>query len=105
MLQAGWSSFTELVRTYLIPEAAVKDPYHTDEALRGFDFPILIGHGVRDGVLPIAHARRLRRIAADPTYVEYDCGHGDFPGRGNREDWQRQIREFLLKCGVIKPAP
>jgi phospholipase/carboxylesterase len=43
------------------------------------DFPFFIGHGLRDQVLPVHHARATRdRLATLPvslTYREYEMGH------------------------------
>ncbi len=80
----------------------VRHPFRTDRAVAGTDIPLLIFHGTRDDIVPVSHGRALRDLAPKATYVEYDCGHNDFPGSGNERTYWREIAEFLRRSGVLR---
>ena len=64
--------------------------------------PLLIFHGAEDDLIPVTHGRALRDAASPmlTRYVEYECGHEDFPGMPNRGDYWKQIRNFLGALGI-----
>lgn len=90
---------------YLVPGFLVRHPFRNDEVVAGLDIPVLIFHGGRDEVIPVEHGRRLAALARNGKYVEYDCGHNDWPGKGNESDFWTRIGEFLLEAKVLdRPA-
>ena len=57
--------------------------------------------GTHDPIIPVTHGRALRDLAPDAVYIEYNCGHNDFPG-SNEESYWNEIKIFLLRCDIIK---
>ena len=85
---------------HLAPPFLVKHPFRTARFLAESDVPALIFHGARDEVIPVSHGRRLGALARNATYVEFDCGHNDFPGEGNQAVYWETIAKFLVNNGI-----
>ncbi|MDH3583066.1 MAG: lysophospholipase [Phycisphaerae bacterium] len=100
ILRSPFTSVADIARSYLVPRFAVLDPYDNTAVLRRLDRPVLIMHGRRDRILPIAHGRHLHQIAANSTFVEFDCGHNDFPVE-SPEHWAR-VSTFLKATGILE---
>ncbi|NLU21068.1 MAG: alpha/beta hydrolase [Phycisphaerae bacterium] len=98
ILESSFSSVAVMARRYLVPSALVTNPFRTDEVLSTLDIPVLIAHGTRDTVVPVWHAHRLRDLAKDVTYIEYECDHNDFPPPDRVEEYWGRIDVFLEKC-------
>ena len=60
----------------IVPEGLTDEPL--DET-RAQSAPFFVGHGLSDGVVPVAHGRATRdfleRMHASVSYQEYDMGH------------------------------
>lgn len=72
------STFTDIgafAGRYGLPRWLVSDPYDTRAALTGYDGPVLVIHGRRDGVIPYAHAQALAASARSATLHLHDCAH------------------------------
>lgn len=82
-----------------VPEWLVKHPFRNEETLAKLDVPVLIVHGDRDTIVPVAHGRELARIARQGVYVEQPgAGHLDLP-----TDWagfERAVRELVDRAGL-----
>lgn len=102
ILQSAFKSVACMAYRVGAPPFLVRHPFRTDRAIAKSDVPVLIFHGTRDEIVPVAHGRKLRDLASQSTYVEYNCGHNDFPGPGNETAYWSAIRDFLLQGGVIK---
>lgn len=105
VLESTFTSAAAMARNYFAPEFLVKNPFHVDAVLETLDVPVLLMHGSRDSIIPIAHARRLKSLARHVTYVEFNCDHNDFPGDGNEEAYWNDIGNFLVTNGVISDIP
>lgn len=57
----------------------VKHPFRTDEALRGYDRPVLIFHGREDDIIPVSHGRALAKMLPRAVYVETAGDHMNYP--------------------------
>jgi pimeloyl-ACP methyl ester carboxylesterase len=57
----------------------VKHPFRTDVALRGYDKPVLIFHGVDDEIIPVSHGRALKRLLPRAVYMETAGDHMNYP--------------------------
>ncbi|MGO8703722.1 MAG: alpha/beta hydrolase [Candidatus Brocadiia bacterium] len=101
ILESSFTSLAVMAHKFLMPEFMVKHPFRTDRVLAELDVPVLIFHGVRDDVVPVEHGRKLHEIARRSVYVEYDCGHNDFPGAGNEANYEAEITNFLAQAGII----
>lgn len=99
-----FDSIPAMSRYYLAPGFLAKHPFRNNRALAAATFPVLLFHGTRDEVVPITRGRALRdRLSHLHAFewVEYDCGHNDFPGPGNDGDFWRRVRAFLEAHGVV----
>ncbi|HOW71846.1 MAG TPA: alpha/beta hydrolase [Phycisphaerae bacterium] len=100
VLQSTFTSTIPLAHGYGVPGFLSKHSFRTDRVVADLKAPLLIFHGVRDSIIPVAHGRKLRDVAPGSTYVEYDCDHNDFPGSAD-EDYWRTIEAFLVSAGVL----
>lgn len=57
----------------------VKHPFRTDVALRGYEKPVLIFHGVDDEIIPVSHGRALKRLLPRAVYMETAGDHMNYP--------------------------
>jgi len=71
----------------------IKDPFHSDERIARVTAPLLVLHGVRDRIVPIAFGERLFALAPDPKrFVRFPLGgHADLDDYGA----QKAVRIFL----------
>lgn len=100
VLESTFTSAAAMAHKYFAPMFLARNPFRTDRVLESLDVPVLIFHGSHDGIIPVSHGRELRDLARDATYVEYNCGHNDFPG-GNEDNYWATIERFLEQHGVI----
>lgn len=102
VLECTFTSAASLANKYLVPSFLCKHPFRNDAVLRAATFPVLISHGTRDTIIPVSHGRALRDMVPGSVYREYDCGHNDWPGARNEDDWWETTRVFLRDAGVIE---
>lgn len=107
MLEAPMLSMRALVKLRLpfVPvRALLKDPLESDTRIGAMPLPLLIVHGARDPVVPIAHGRRLYETARGPKrFVTFAQGtHVNLASLG----LGRQVEDFLaaLDAGTLAPA-
>ena len=83
---------------YLPVRLLMKDPFHSDERIGRVTAPLLVLHGERDGVVPIAQGERLFSLANEPKrFLRFaEGGHSDLDRYGALE----AVRLFL---GQIPP--
>jgi len=102
ILESTFRSLAIMAHEYFVPSFLARHPLRTDRVVPEIDVPLLILHGANDTIIPVTHGRKLRDLAPPGTiYVEYDCGHNDFPGRGNRDAYWNQIAKFLIAARVV----
>ncbi len=102
ILQSTFESVAAMASKYGAPSFLARHPFRTDLVLAELDIPVLIAHGTHDDIIPVEHGRALKGYARNPTYIEYDCRHNDFPGDGNDEDYWQRIESFLREHGVLE---
>jgi uncharacterized protein len=73
-----------LVYWFLPVQLLMKDPFHSDQRIRDVKAPLLILHGERDRVVPIALGERLYALANEPKrFVRFREGsHSDLDAYG-----------------------
>jgi uncharacterized protein len=83
---------------YLPVRLLMKDPFHSDTRIGRVTAPLLVLHGARDGVVPIAQGERLFLLANEPKrFVRFaEGGHNDLDRYGALD----AVRLFL---GQIPP--
>lgn len=81
----------------------VTDRFDSASRIATIGVPLLVVHGARDTLIPIAHGRALFAIAKPPkTFVELpDRGHGDMAGPA----FEAGLVEFLGSLALSRPAP
>lgn len=104
ILESTFQSVAAMARKYGVPGFLARHPFRSDRAVERLSLPLLILHGENDELIPVSHGRRLRDLADDVTYIEYDCGHNDFPGAGNEAAYWAEIEAFLRRHAVIPAA-
>lgn len=61
-----------------VPQAVLRYPLHTDEALARIRGPLLLAHGDHDTLIPLAHSERLHVLKPESTLVVVPgAGHND----------------------------
>lgn len=61
-----------------VPKAVLRYPLRTDQDITRIRGPVLLAHGDRDGLIPLAHSERLRALKPDATLVVVPgAGHDD----------------------------
>lgn len=76
----------------------MNNPYPTLRTLKSLDRPVLIFHGEHDEIIPVRHGRSLSKLAPRIEYIEYPCGHNDFPGLGNVDAYWDQVQAFVERA-------
>ncbi len=102
VLCEAYTSFREAVRCAGAPGWAcglAPDVWRTEAALGACGVPVLVVHGERDGLFPVAMAERLARAAGErgELVVVEGMGHADLHAEARVEDW-RAVPERV--CGV-----
>jgi len=103
VLESTFASVASMARKYLVPTVLAKHPFRNDRVVGELAAPALILHGSRDRVIPVRHGRKLKRLAPDARYVEFDAGHNDFPGEGNEQAYWEAVGAFLAEAEITGP--
>lgn len=97
ILESAFTSVADFAAQVLAPGFLVRDRFDSVKTLSSYRGPVLVLHGTRDQVIPIAHGRALAAAVAGARFVELPCGHNDCP-----RPW-RLIRSFLEQNGLLAP--
>ncbi|MCY4638241.1 MAG: alpha/beta hydrolase [Acidobacteria bacterium] len=81
VLESVFRSVPALAREHywFVPSAVIRTRMDNESKLRRVRTPTLVLHGDRDGIVPLAHGRRLFELAARPArlHVIAGAGHND----------------------------
>jgi uncharacterized protein len=81
VLQSTFTNVREMARVHypFIPQAVVPDAYPSLERIGELRAPLLVMHGDRDDIVPLAHGRALFDAAPEPKrmHVFEGLGHND----------------------------
>jgi len=94
ILHAPFTSLRDFAPKFLVPRLLIRDVFDNRKVLRGYPGPVLILHGTRDDVIPVAHGRELARTAPAAEYLEMDCAHNDCPP--DQHKYWDTIRRFMV---------
>lgn len=94
VLESTFTSVPAIATSLGFPSFLVLDVFDNLEAVSELEIPMLVLHGERDDLIPIAHAEALA-AAAGTEVVRRPCGHNDCPFA-----WPR-IERFLTAQGVL----
>ena len=106
VLESPFASAVEIgarVYWYLPVRPLMKDPFRSDQRIGNVHAPLLVLHGARDQIVPIASGERLYALANEPKQFKRfaDAGHNDLDQHGALE----AIRQFLIPAAVQAGAP
>jgi hypothetical protein len=79
ILESSFTSVRALAGRFFAPEFLVRDPFDTMAVLAQYRAPLLVLHGTRDTIAPVAHGEALAAAVPGATYVPLPCGHNDCP--------------------------
>jgi fermentation-respiration switch protein FrsA (DUF1100 family) len=99
ILESTFTSLFDMTRALRIPvpRFLLHDRFDSLSMLRGFPRPVLIMHGARDALVPVAHGRRLAQACKDAELVLFDeAGHNDLPWIS--EQYWRAVRATLERA-------
>jgi fermentation-respiration switch protein FrsA (DUF1100 family) len=105
VLESTFSSVRSMAAGFGLPALLVRDPFDNLATVAAFTGRVLLVHGERDRMIPVAHARQLASAAKRARLVvQPGCGHNDCPRPWN------ELRAFLLESGLLDrqeaaPAP
>jgi fermentation-respiration switch protein FrsA (DUF1100 family) len=96
ILESPYTSIADVAAAiywFLPVRLLLKDGFYSDRAIAGIAAPLLILHGARDAVVPIAFSERLFALAAEPKrFVRFpEAGHADL----DRHGAMPAVRAFL----------
>jgi fermentation-respiration switch protein FrsA (DUF1100 family) len=81
VLQSAFTSVRDMGRLHypFIPSAVVPDAYPNLRRIAALESPLLVIHGDRDEIVPVAHGRALFEAAPPPKRIEIvrGAGHND----------------------------
>ena len=99
ILESSFTSVRDFAARFLAPSFLVRDPFDNLDLLRSYGGPLLVVHGSRDEIVPIAHGRAIAAAVPGAEFHEVPCGHNDCP-----RPWQL-ISAFLKKNGLMQATP
>lgn len=89
VLESTFTSVRDVARGRGLPGFLLADAFENLAVVRAFRGPLLILHGERDEVIPVAHAERLHAAAPGSELYRLAGGHNDCP-----RPWP-ELRRFL----------
>jgi pimeloyl-ACP methyl ester carboxylesterase len=98
ILESTFTSVFDMARALHlpVPRMLLHDRFDSLGALAGFARPVLVMHGAKDTLVPIAQGRRLVEVCKDVRFVVFDeAGHNDLPWQSARY-WEA-VRELLAR--------
>ena len=94
ILESSFTSVADFAAKYLAPAFLVRDRFDSVTTLASYRGPLLVLHGSRDQIVPIAQGRALADAVPGAKFFELPCGHNDCA-----RPWTL-IRTFLDENGV-----
>lgn len=79
VLESPFTSLTAIAAEKGFPAFLLQDELDNASALSELEVPVLLYHGTRDSIVPIAHSEALAAMAKNATLLKADCGHNDCP--------------------------
>ena len=106
VLETPFRSLPAMARDHypFVPRFLIRSRYDTEEKIARIRAPVLILHGDRDDIVPLAHARRLFDLAPEPKrfHLIRGAGHNDTYVTGG-EAYFEAWRGFLGDAGLLPP--
>ena len=96
VLESSVITVADMVREYHVPDFLLVNRFDTRAVLTTFRQPVLLLHGTRDDIIPIAHAHALKAAAPHAELHTFDCGHNECAPQ-----WDL-VLSFLASNGVSR---
>jgi uncharacterized protein len=96
ILESTFTSVTDVVRGYGLPDWLIIKRFDTRAALDGYRGPVLLMHGMHDVNIPVSHAHALKAAAPNAALHLMPCGHNDC-----QPQWEL-VLSFLAANGVCR---
>lgn len=77
VLLSTFASTADLARDHYLPRWLVRDPFDTAARVAAFPRAVLLMHGDNDGLIPLAHARKVAAASPRAQLHREACGHND----------------------------
>lgn len=99
ILESAFTSVADFAAQFLAPGFLVRDRFDSVKTLSSYRGPLLVMHGLRDQIVPIAQGRALAAAVPGAKFFELPCGHNDCA-----RPWPL-IRGFLEENGLAPRRP
>ena len=99
ILESSFASISEMAKRFGIPTWLVTQPFDNLACVERYKGPLLLFHGTKDKLIPIAQARQLRDHHRSARLVTLPCRHSNCPV-DSRAYWEA-IEEFLRTNGIL----
>ena len=96
MLESTFTSLTDVVRGYGVPDWLIIKRFDTRAVLDGYRGPVLILHGAHDVNIPVSSCACAEGRRAECRIAPHACGHNDCPPQ-----WEL-VLSFLAANGVCR---
>ena len=104
VLESTFTSVREMARLHypLVPRALVPDAYPNLARIAGLRAPLLVIHGERDEVVPLAHGQALFASAPEPKWLRVvaGAGHNDLALLAGR-DYGAMVAWWVAEISAI----
>jgi fermentation-respiration switch protein FrsA (DUF1100 family) len=99
VLLSTFASTADLARDHYLPRWLVRDPFDTAARVAAFPRAVLLMHGDNDGLIPLAHARKIAAASPRTQLHREVCGHNDCAYFDR--DLARLVGDFLRAQQVL----
>lgn len=99
VLESTFTSIVDVARGMGIPAFLIFDNFENLKVVKDFTGPILVMHGTRDRLVPVAHSKRLAAENPKAELRLYDVAHNDLPPAGS-DYWQR-VEATLQRANLL----
>lgn len=75
ILRSTFTAISDYFWQFGVPPLLVLHPFDNRSALKGAAFPVLLTHGTKDQIIPLAHGRELSKLPPRIDYAEFEGDH------------------------------
>lgn len=95
VLESSFTSVQAMAKRLGFPGSLVVDRFDNLEIVKSLEIPVLVLHGERDTLIPVAHGEELA-AAAETMLIRMPCGHNDCPFV-----WP-EVEAFMSEQGLLR---
>jgi pimeloyl-ACP methyl ester carboxylesterase len=105
ILESTFTRAQDFARQFGAPGLLVRDRFDNLEGVHRLKVPLLILHGTRDRIVPVAHAHALHAAQPVSELVLMPCGHNDCPRPWSSIEHFLRAHALLRAGGSMGAAP